>query len=72
MTQSACNRSLFKRLRERVSAHVVMEATPEMEALDRQLREQEQRMAPGLALLTILAAGLVSWGGVIILMRLVV
>ena len=72
MTHFTRNRSFFARLRERVSSHLVMEATPEMEALDRQLREEEERMAPGLALLAILLSGLVSWGAVIFLIRWVV
>ena len=69
MTHFTRNRSVFSRLRERVSSHLVMEATPEMEALDQRLRSEEQRLAPGLALLAIVLAGLSCWGGVIFLIR---
>jgi hypothetical protein len=61
MTQSTSSHPVIARLRTFVSAWLVMEASPDMDAADYEARLQESRLSPGLSLLVILMGGALSW-----------
>lgn len=68
MTIPAKIRPVF-RLRAQVRSALVMEATPNMLALDAELRAHETRLPVGVALIIVLGLSLGAWGGIFALAK---
>ena len=60
---------LFSRLRARMRSALVMDAGPEMLALDAELRASEKRLPKDAALVLLLGLSIASWAGIIALVR---